>query len=121
MDEPLLEEEIKNFYTKTYEGKGHTIRAGNRWKAGDWFSPRVWSGKPYNSKMITIAPDIEVVRVYHFKQKNGRFYLNYNKIDILKSDVPFNDGLSNEDFVNWFPSYRTFEGQIICWNQNINY
>src|SRR5690625_178209 len=27
--------------------KHHTIRAGHRWKVGDKFSPRVWSGKPY--------------------------------------------------------------------------
>ena len=44
--------------------KHHTIRAGNRWKVGDKFSPRVWSGKPYCSPMITIAPDIEVKKVY---------------------------------------------------------
>jgi hypothetical protein len=40
--------------------KHHTIRAGHRFKAGDWFSPRVWSGKPYNSKQIQFAPDIQV-------------------------------------------------------------
>ena len=34
--------------------KCHTIRAGHRFKPGDWFSPRVWSGKPYNSKQIII-------------------------------------------------------------------
>jgi hypothetical protein len=40
--------------------KHHTIRAGHRWKEGDWFSPRVWSGKPYNSKQIQFAPDIQL-------------------------------------------------------------
>src|SRR6185312_11465979 len=40
--------------------KVHTIRAGHRWKVGDKFSPRVWSGKTYCSKQITIAPDIEI-------------------------------------------------------------
>lgn len=53
--------------------KGHTIRAGNRWKEGDMFSPRVWgtdvnpkSGRsgPYHSKQIILAPDQRVVRVY---------------------------------------------------------
>jgi hypothetical protein len=32
--------------------KLHTIRAGNRWKPGDVFSPRVWSGRPYASKQL---------------------------------------------------------------------
>jgi len=121
MDDPLLEEEIKNFYTKTWEGKSHTIRAGNRWKVGDWFSPRVWSGKPYNSKQILLTPPIEVKAVYHFKQKNGVFYLNHKKINIQKSDIPVNDGLSTDDFIKWFRPYRNFEGQIICWNKEIKY
>jgi len=47
-----------------YGYKYHTIRAGNRWKVGDKFSPRVWSDKPYKSKQIIIAPDIEVVKVW---------------------------------------------------------
>ena len=46
--------------------KHHTIRAGNRWKVGDKFSPRVWSDKPYKSKQITIAPDIEIKQIYLF-------------------------------------------------------
>ena len=44
--------------------KWHTIRVGNNWKVGDTFSPRVWSGKPYNSPQITIAPDIRVEKVW---------------------------------------------------------
>ncbi len=44
-----------------YEKK-HTIRAGNRWKPGDWFKPVIWgndinpkSGRsaPYHSKLTT--------------------------------------------------------------------
>jgi len=45
--------------------KHQTIRAGNRWKVGDKFSPRVWSGKPYNSKQIIIAPDTEIKKVWN--------------------------------------------------------
>lgn len=37
-------------------------------KVGDKFSPRVWSGKPYRSKMITIAPDIEVKQIWDFER-----------------------------------------------------
>src|SRR6188768_2992687 len=57
-----------NSLTKENVGyKHHTIRGGNRFKAGDWFSPRVWSGKPYNSKQIIIAPDIQVKKVWDFE------------------------------------------------------
>lgn len=41
--------------------KVHTIRVGNRWKVGDKFSPRVWSGLPYRSKQIEFAPTIEII------------------------------------------------------------
>ena len=40
------------------EMKNHTIRAGERWKKGEYFSPRVWSGKPYNTPQIILAKDI---------------------------------------------------------------
>ena len=46
--------------------KHHTIRSGHRFKKGDKFSPRTWSGKPYNSKQAFIAPDIEVANVFDF-------------------------------------------------------
>lgn len=48
--------------------KHHTIRAGHRWKVGDKFSPRIWSGKPYRSKQITIAANIEVKQTWDFER-----------------------------------------------------
>src|SRR5690606_32324000 len=57
--------------------KHHTIRAGHRWKAGDWFSPRVWSGKPYNSKQIQFAPDIQIKKVWDLTiNHDGLFVIN---------------------------------------------
>ncbi len=102
--------------------KGHTIRIGNRWKAGDKFSPRVWSGKPYRSKQIIIAPDIEVKKTFDFSitKKNG-YMINgngYNTISTI-GIVAGNDGLATDDFELWFA--KEFSGQIICWNNNINY
>lgn len=53
--------------------KHHTIRAGHRWKVGDWFRPVVWgndinpkSGRsgPYHSKQIIFAPDIQVKKTW---------------------------------------------------------
>lgn len=102
--------------------KYHTIRAGNRWKVGDKFSPRVWSGKPYVSKQMTIAPDIEIKKIFEFECKaDGTFYINNKWIDVTSSDIPENDGLSSDDFLNWFPENKPFSGQIICWNENIKY
>jgi hypothetical protein len=131
---------IRNFNHKESGIKGHTIRAGHRFKVGDKFSPRVWSGKPYASKQIIIAPDIEVKKVWDYEIKNefqgdgfyNFFYLNgifqtWKEIEGISK----NDGLELEDFVHWFKAndgyflgkeYKcSFDGQIICWDENINY
>ena len=105
--------------------KKHTIRKGNRWKVGDKFSPRVWSGKPYHSKHIILCKDIEIKKIWSFAADGGGyFYLNGEQLDVtseLQALIPLNDGLSSEDFLNWFPVNKAFEGQIICWDDNINY
>ena len=42
-----------------YHGdKGHTIRNGKRFKAGNTFNPVVWSNKPYASPQIQFAQDL---------------------------------------------------------------
>ena len=119
--------------------KHHTIRAGNRWKVGDKFSPRVWSGKPYNSKQIIIAPDIEIKKVWNFEIQIDPFLPMEDCAYVLKindkyeneettfstiKELAKNDGLTPEDFINWFihsPKVEVFSGQIICWNENIIY
>lgn len=106
--------------------KHHTIRAGNRWKVGDKFSPRVWSGKPYNSKQIIIAPDIEIKKIWDIKVFDKSFFINGNfcNVDIMDSIIK-NDGLSVDDFYDWFekPLKDSKESifQIICWNNEIDY
>jgi hypothetical protein len=102
------------------EPKYHTIRAGHRWKVGDKFSPRVWSGKPYYSPQITIAPDIEIKNIWNFKcDEEGLFYINEKWIDVTSTDIPNNDGLSSDDFLSWFN--KPFNGQVICWSDSIHY
>ncbi len=106
------------------EPKHHTIRAGNRWKVGDIFSPRVWSGKPYQSKQIIIGPDIEIKKAIPIGLRiRGDFKEFYcNDCDLTGTCIihlAANDGLSTKDFFSWFN--KPFEGQIICWNENINY
>lgn len=111
-----------------YTPKHHTIRAGNRFKAGDYFSPRVWSGKPYNSKQIILAPDTEIKKVWNFKINRGGFYINDRLYDgemeghfELLEEIAKNDGLNRHDLIAWFKYPKSFDGQIICWNKNVNY
>jgi len=104
--------------------KHHTIRAGSRWKVGDMFSPRVWADKPYRSKQIIIGPDIEIkkiwnIRIYAYYLKGLVISWQGSEFDIDK--VAANDGLSTDDFIDWFEKSIPFNGQIICWNENINY
>lgn len=107
--------------------KHHTIRAGNRWKKGDFFSPRIWSGKPYNSKMITLAPDIEIKNIWDFEMDlNGVYSINGKYTDEETNyRLASNDGLTEIDMQFWFmPNMdkpKIFKGQIICWTGNINY
>lgn len=113
--------------------KLHTIRSGRRWKVGDFFSPRIWSGKPYASKQIIIAPDIEIKNVYDFSiatdgdyacyyfdseiffEHNDQFITQYAALEFLAK----NDGLSVADFLSWFNYPKPFDGQIICWETDI--
>jgi hypothetical protein len=108
--------------------KHHTIRAGHRWKAGDWFSPRVWSGKPYASKQITFAPDIQVkktwdIEIIQDEETGSNFFLNgeYCPADTV-GIIAHHDGLSFVDMMNWF-KYPKPSGpmQIICWDDSIEY
>lgn len=107
-----------------HKPKGHTIRSGNRWKAGDKFSPRVWSGKPYASKMITIAPDIEIKKVWNITiNLISRPYFTVNGVGLKTEQVyelAVNDGLSLEELKAWFKG-GYMVGQIICWDESIEY
>jgi len=115
--------------------KGHTIRASNRWKVGDKFSPRVWLGKPYRSKQITIAPDIEIKKIWDFNF-NTAVFLDESKVLINGENInketfielAKNDGLAPMDLLEWFgdghamsTKRKDFKGQIIAWQENINY
>lgn len=107
--------------------KSHTIRSGNRWKKGDYFSPRVWSGKPYNSKQIIIAPDTLITDVWDFEIKpsgtvfiDGDIYTSKYNNDLF-GEIAQNDGLELQDLKDWFKYPTHFMGQIICWNEKIKY
>jgi hypothetical protein len=111
--------------------KGHTIRSGKRFKKGDFFSPRVWSGKPYQSKQIILSKDIEIANVWDIiilVQDFGKLGLqavitidgkDFQNIELLAK----NDGLSIADFLHWFKTEKgeVFVGQIICWDDSVSY
>lgn len=123
-----LPEEQSIFHDSSLElckSKYHTIRAGHRWKVGDWFSPRAWSDKPYNSKQIIIAPDIQIKKIWDFDIEllAGDYLINgyHIPIDTLRT-IANNDGFQQlDDFKCWFPGKSGFIGQMICWNENISY
>lgn len=108
--------------------KWHTIRSGNRWKVGDRFSPRCWSGKPYASKQVAIAPDIEIKQLFYIEiDANGIVAINGTYISSSQeSSLAKNDGLSVSDFNQWLimpclRSAKPFKGQIICWSETVKY
>jgi hypothetical protein len=129
-DHPMYYIDTIRWYECT--AKFHTIRAGNRWKVGELFSPRVWSGKPYVSKQIEFAPPIKIEKIWDISIKivNGEdVTVKLNNRSILLQDlmpIALNDGLELNDFVAWFNLHpkkkeQTFTGQIICWNPDLNY
>lgn len=109
--------------------KVHTIRGGHRFKAGDLFSPRIWTGKPYNSKQFVLAHDVEVKQTWHFEILDRDVYLNHKyhcKVFSGKfHDLALNDGLTSEQLKQWFKypklNINLKDHQIICWCDEINY
>lgn len=120
-----------------FNPKLHTIRSGHRWEAGDWFSPRVWLGGPYNSKRIIIAPDMQVKKTWDYEvkvhERSEVFFINGTAVSEsnnymqqwwnygLIEEIAKNDGLEITDFLNWFKHPKPFDGQIISWSDNVNY
>ena len=110
-------------YYNCTASKGHTIRKGKRFKAGDMASLKVWTGKPYRSKQFEFALvevkktwDIEIaIEIGAIRINDGEWIFDETVLKRLSR----NDGLSYDDFKAWFPNH--FKGQIICWNESINY
>lgn len=112
--------------------KYHTIRAGSRFKPGDMASLRVWSGAPYRSKQIEFA-QVEVKKTWEIEiWLRDRITIGFPEIPGVQlrllplCEVAENDGLECRDFEAWFRLHpkkagKVFTGQIICWNENINY
>ena len=119
---PINNEIFSSLSQSVRKIKHHTIRRGNRFKVGDKFSPRVWSGKPYRSKQIQFLPDLTVKQIYPFElTKDGDFKVNGYALTLDELNyLAKNDGLSSDDFECWFNS-KEFKGQVICWSDAVRY
>lgn len=138
----LKEQQVIDFYCSLNpsitEVKMHTIRAGYRWKEGDITNAAVWSGRPYHTPQIIFTPDIELKKVWEFDIKSDTFpgdgEININGklftgvvaglfASNLKGIIAMaaNDGLEYTDFLDWFQFPKPFDGQILCWDERINY
>lgn len=108
----------------TLREKHHTIRQGNRFKIGDKFSPRIWSGKPYASPQVILSEDITIRKVWSIEIKSDVVIsVHIDGVPLNGSEIvelADNDGLSLSDFNGWFQG-KDFTGQIICWNDKIDY
>lgn len=123
-------EDIFNFKIKAQ--KHHTMRSGNRWKVGDKFSPRIWSGMPYKSKQIVIDRDIEIKKIFDVTVKSRledgerlfQVSINGKTLNTKEqyAELAKNDGLSETELLDWFWNpKKPFVGQIICWHDSVKY
>lgn len=110
-----------------YPAKFHTIRKGNRWKVGDQFSARIWTGAPYRSKQEEFAKPI-VLQTWEIIFDNTVIKMNGMNFSMVFADpkvqnLASNDGLSLMDFWDWIrpKDGKIFVGQIICWSDKIEY
>lgn len=137
---PYLEKELEIFSNPSHfiNAKWHTIRAGKHFKVGDYFSPRVWLDKPYISKQIAIAPDLQIKKIWDYEVKcpskdveqwflNGTMVSESNEYmqqwfnaNLIK-EIAKNDGLELADFLSWFKHPSNFSGQILCWSESVEY
>jgi len=98
-----------------YEPKIHTVRANYPlWekrieqvqKGGAIISLRFWSGKPYKSKQIEFCQlnKDSGIGIQKLDDPTNFVFAPINGIPINWEDVAKNDGLSFDDFCEWFKS-----------------
>ena len=91
-------------------------------------SVREWTGKPYNSKQEIILEfdHTSGIGVQELKSMDGTFAMIESKIGIAQNyhlaTLAKNDGLSLEDFHEWFKGYdKTTPKAIIHFTNNFRY
>ena len=110
--------EPTNFVEQFRVSKIHTIRDNYQlWKerfkaiyAGEAvLAVKVWSGEPFKSKKETIAEltkddgiGIQKMQLYKVGEDYEKRYMMIGDKNVNSSLVALNDGLSQEDWINWF-------------------
>ena len=121
-------ENISSLFTDK-NTKIHTIRANyDFWlkrvreinKGNAVLSIRYWSGKPYNSKQIEICK-LERVGIQQLDQSRFTFGLVDNNSVVNYGVIAENDGLSFEDFEEWFKNYDKNKQLAIIHFTNFKY
>src|SRR5689334_11729026 len=87
--------------------KVHTIRKGERWRPGETASIRVWEDLPYRSKQLEIAV-VEIQSIWQIRIEGFVIWIDgkdfsKHRDDYMVKLLAENDGLSLEDFWDWFP------------------
>ena len=108
----------ESYFSKDWAPKRTTIRAGHRWKKGDFFVPKIWTGIPYRSKPIAICEPLKVLDVEDFTiSMNGIYWLNDDILTLKELEhIALVDGFDEvDDFELWFnvKKGQTFDGQRI--------
>lgn len=98
--------------------KKHTMRNGFRFKQEECFLPKVWSSLPYRSYPIIFSPTINIKKIWTCKKLKDLFSISKSH-PLTLEQLSHNDGLEETDFKLWFN--KPFYGQIICWDENVNY
>lgn len=91
-----------------------TIRAGERWKKGDRFMPREWSGMPYRSKQTNILEEqLTVLDAIPFERNEDECFAFGHKLYAFQIEhIAKNDGFdSAAELLAWLP--QQFKGQIL--------
>lgn len=114
-----------DFLPKLAKQKIHTIRNVGKWEkrvteinAGKAvLSLRMWTGKPYHSKMVEIAR-YTTVGLQHVSMSYSAdmplptAYVDGNYVSVY--DLAENDGLELPDFIEWmFPKDNVYDGVIL--------
>jgi len=94
-----------------WKEKIHTVRKSDYIKDGDEVSPRVWTGKPYQSPQIIFAQDTKV-GTQEITFSRGSILIDGQRITALcTAYLCQHDGLDYSDFSKWHTT--DFTGQII--------
>jgi hypothetical protein len=111
--------------------KIHTIREGNRWHEG--MKIHFWKGSPRNQSAqpfqfgTGIALTIEDISIVNLRDETETLIVQVGGSQLTQKEVEMlaiNDGLTVEEFRNWFVptphplSKKDFSGQIIHWTDS---